>query len=91
MDVTEEVYDNDLRILAFRRPNGKLSIVLSNRSFGPHTSTSIRAGNGATFNGYRYTPNDAGADCRGVELPALTGRIISPKLDDLSWEFWEEQ
>ncbi len=89
--VTEEVYDNDLRILAFRRPNGKLSIVLSNRSFGPHTFHIDTGRDGTTFNGYRYTPNDAGDDCRGVELPALTGRIISPKLDDLSWEFWEEQ
>ncbi len=85
--VTEEQADQDLRILAFKRPDGKLTIVLSNRSFAPHTFHVATGLDGATFKGYRYTPMDAGNDCHGVELPALTGGTISPTLDDLSWEF----
>lgn len=91
VEVTEEKVDQDLRILAFRRPDGKLTVVLSNRSFAPHTFHVVTGLEGATFKGYRYTPSDAGAECRGVELPALTGGTISPELDDLSWEFWEQQ
>jgi len=89
--VTEEASDPDLRILAFKKPNGKLTIVLSNRSFTEHTfhvQTGLRD---ASFKGYRYSPEEAGNDFKGVEIGTLTGPVISPKLCDLSWEFWEQQ
>lgn len=89
--VTEEASDPDLRILAFKKPNGKLTIVLSNRSFTEHTFHVQTGLKDATFKGYRYTPEEAGADFRGVEIGTLNGSVISPKLSDLSWEFWEQQ
>ncbi len=63
--MTEEVRDNDLRILAFKKPDGKLTVVLSNRSGSPHifhVSTGLQ---NATFKGFRYTPTDAGENCQG--------------------------
>ena len=91
VEMTEEVRDNDLRILAFKKPDGKLTIVLSNRSFAPHTFHIDTGLTGATFKGYRYTPKDAGTNCQGVDIGTLTGGTISPQLADLSWEFWEQQ
>jgi hypothetical protein len=89
--VDEEVRDNDLRILAFKKPNGKLTVVVSNRSFAPHTFHIDTGLAGATFKGYRYTPMDAGTDCQGTDAGTLIGGTISPQLEDLSWEFWEQQ
>ena len=89
--VDEEKRDGDLRILAFKKPDGKLTIVLSNRCTAPHTFHVNTGLTGATFKGYRYSPENAGTNCMGVELPALTGGTISPQLDDLTWEFWEQQ
>ncbi len=90
--VDEDVRDPDLRILAFKKPDGKLTIVLSNRSFKPHTFHLATGLDGATFKGFRYTPKDAGDDCKGVEIATpLTGGTISPTLQDMTWEFWEQQ
>ncbi len=89
--VTEEASDPDLRILAFKKPNGKLTIVLSNRSFSEHTFHVQTGLKNASFKGYRYTPEEAGADFRGVGIGTLNGPVISPKFSDLSWEFWEQQ
>ncbi|MEI6195410.1 MAG: hypothetical protein WCS42_13880 [Verrucomicrobiota bacterium] len=41
--------------------------------------------------GLCYTPEQAGQNCMGVEIGTLEGPIISPKVADLSWEFWEQQ
>jgi hypothetical protein len=91
VDVHEDVRDNDLRILAYKKPDGKLTVVVSNRSFAPHTFHIDTGLDGATFKGFRYTPKDAGENCQGVEIGTLTGGTISPKVDDLTWEFWEQQ
>lgn len=91
VELEEENPDDDLRIFAFKKPNGKLTIVLSNRSFGDHTfklNTNVK---GARFKGYRYTPDDAGVNFMGSDIGELTGTIISPKVPDMSWEFWEQQ
>jgi O-glycosyl hydrolase len=90
VEILEKVQDKDLRLLAFLRPNGKLTIVLSNRSFKSHTfhiSTGLKS---ATFKGYRYTPETAGENTMGMEIGSLKGDLISPKLDDMTWEFWEQ-
>lgn len=89
--VTENVRDNDLRLLAFKKPDGKLTLVLSNRSGAPHIFHVDTGLSGATFKGFRYTPADAGQNCRGVPVAALTGETISPRLPDRTWEFWEQQ
>jgi len=89
--VQEKMPDNDLRILAFKKPDGKLTVVLSNRSFSAHTFKIATGLMGAKFKGWRYTPEKAGKDFMGVEIGTLEGPVISPKVGDLSWEFWEQQ
>ena len=89
--VTEPSRDNDLRVLAFKRPNGKLTVVLSNRSFGRHRFNVETGLTNATFKGWRYTPDDAGDNFTGSAAGTLNGGTISPDLADMSWEFWEEQ
>lgn len=89
--VTEANRDPDLRILSFKRPDGKLTIVVSNRSFSPHTFKLTTGLQGATFKGYRYTPDQVGEACKGVEIGTLQGGVIAPSVPDLAWEFWEQQ
>ncbi|MCX7045302.1 MAG: hypothetical protein NTX50_07465 [Candidatus Sumerlaeota bacterium] len=90
--VTETKYDDDLRIFAFKRPDGKLTIALANRSFADHVfKVDTGLGDGAVFKGWRYTPEEAGANFMGAEIGTLKGKTISPKVADMTWEFWEEQ
>ena len=91
VEVKEEARDPDLRIFAFKKPGGKLTIVLSNRSFHEHTFRIATGLSGAKFKGFRYTPDAAGENFMGVEIGTLNGDTISPKLSDLTWEFWEQQ
>ena len=91
VEVTEAHRDSDLRILAFKRPNGKLTLVVSNRSCSTHKFNVTTGLQGATFKGYRCTPEDAGQECKGVQIGTLTGGVISPSVPDLAWEFWEQQ
>ena len=89
--VSEKDRDNDLRIFAFKRPNGKLTIVLSNRSFKAHVFKVETGLKEPVFKGWRYTPDDAGENFMGVKAGTLSGRTISPMVNDMTWEFWEEQ
>jgi len=91
VEVKEETPDNDLRIFAFKKPNGKLTVVLSNRSFVDHSFKIATGLNDARFKGWHYTPDDAGENFMGVEIGTLDGPTISPKVADLSWEFWEQE
>ena len=83
--------DDDLRVCTFTRPDGKLSIVLSNRSFYPHTFSIDTGLEGRVFRGVRYTPESAGRQCQGIAVGEQTGRMIAPQLPDMCWEFWEER
>jgi hypothetical protein len=91
VEVKEAVHDPDLRILAFRKPSGKLTIVLANRSFTAHTFKVASGLRNATFKGIRYTPDQAGKDCMGVEIGTLQGGTLAPEVPDMTWEFWEQQ
>jgi len=89
--IDEPTYDAQARILAFRRPNGKLTIVLSNRDMqekGFAVATGLDA---ATWKGFRYTPEEAGKDTMGIPVGTLNGSNLAPKLPPQSWEFWEQQ
>jgi hypothetical protein len=91
--VGETIPANKSRILAYKKPDGKLTIVLANRT--PKDQT-IRVETGlknadTVFKGYRYTPDEAGPGTRGVEIGKLRGGVITPTLKGLSWEFWEQQ
>ncbi len=83
-------FDPDLRVFAFRKPDGKVTVVLANRSFGAHTFhlSGLPKGN---YVGYRYTPDEAGPNTAGMKIGALSGETISPVVADRTWEFWEQQ
>lgn len=91
VDISEESYNPDARILAFRKPDGKLTIVLSNRTPGAHAFEIQTGLRDATFKGFRFTPDDAGKDTLGSAIGELRGGTISPTLPRLAWEFWEQQ
>ncbi len=91
--VGENLSDNNRRILAFKKPDGKLTIVLANRT-AKNQAFRVESGlndENAVFKGYRYTPDEAGPGTRGLEIGTIRGRVITPMLGGLSWEFWEQQ
>ncbi len=89
--VEEGKPDKRARILAFRRPNGKLTVVVSNRSATSERKFDIATGlEGAQWQGFRFTPQEAGPDTKGVPVGTLEGERIQPVLPPQSWEFWEQ-
>ena len=88
--VKEAKQDPDLRILAFKKPDGKLTVVLANRSFTDHTFKVATGLKNATFQGWRFTPDNSGTDFSGVPIGTLGGGEIAPKVADMTWEFWEQ-
>jgi hypothetical protein len=88
--ISEATFDAKARLLAFRKPDGKLCIVVSNSSATDH-SFEVTGLPDATWKGVRYTPDEAGTDSMGVPLEAMTGNGLKPTLPPLSWEFWSQQ
>lgn len=89
--VESSIDDKDFRWFAFKRPNGKMTVVLANRNKETQ-SAEINSGiDTATWKGIRYTPEEAGENTLGVPIGTQTGRLIKSALPTLSWEFWEEQ
>lgn len=91
LHVDEAQKDNQARVLAFRKPNGKVTLVFSNRSETPRKVSAATQLPGATWKGSRYTPEEAGKDTMGVPCGALSGQEITTELPPRSWEFWEQQ
>jgi hypothetical protein len=91
VSVKETHHDPDLRILAFRKPNGKLTVVLANRSFTSHTFKVATGLENATFEGYRFTPENAGENFTGIPIGIKQGGVITPEVGDMTWEFWEQR
>jgi O-glycosyl hydrolase len=83
--VEEDVIRTDNRIMAFKTPNGKLVLVLTNRSGKPFTFT-VATGINSRFKGYRFTPQQ-----RNVPLKQKPGTKLVNTLTDLSVEFWVQQ
>ncbi len=91
LDITEEDYSKHARVFAFERPNGKRTIVVSNRTQGDYTFNLKTGLNKAKWKGYRYTPWERGEGTMGVEVGKAKGEDLNITLPSLSWEFWEEQ
>ena len=89
--VDEAKQDEDLRILAYLRPDGKLVVAVANRCHAAHTFHLHTGLTSATFTGWRYTPSQAGEDCRGLPSGTSSGPDITTLLPDLAWEFWEQR
>nr|MCU0792851.1 alpha amylase C-terminal domain-containing protein [Opitutaceae bacterium] len=92
LHVEEGRYDNRARILAFRRPNGKMTVVVSNRTANAERPYDIATGLPADtrWAGFRYTPDEAGPGTLGVPIGELSGSNLKPALPPRSWEFWEQ-
>lgn len=91
LKVEEAKSDPDMRILAFKRPDGKEVIVVSNRS-GKSFTFDIDTGlANPTFTGFRYTPTDAGEGFLGKPIGGMSGRTLKVAVADLTWEFWVEK
>ncbi len=91
LDIKEDKYNKNARVLVFERPNGKRTVVVSNRTGSDYTfkiNTGITNGK---WVGYSYTPWERGENTMGVEVGKLKGDKVISTLPNLSWEFWEEQ
>ncbi len=91
VEVEESAYDPDARIFAFKRPNGKLTVVVSNRTPDERAFDIASGRPDATWQGFRYTPDEAGEQTLGIAVGEAKGARLQPTLPSLSWEFWEEQ
>ncbi|MGE0101532.1 MAG: glycoside hydrolase family 30 beta sandwich domain-containing protein [Blastocatellales bacterium] len=80
LTVDEKNYDAEARILAFKKPNGKVTVVVSNRS---DKTRNIAIANGikqARWKGFRYTPYEAGQDTMGLPVGSQTGARLMLQL-----------
>jgi len=91
LDVEEAKYDPNARIFAFKRPDGKMTVVVSNRSSAERTFDIATGLEKAKWKGFRYTPDQAGDGTMGVPAGTQAGASLKPVLLPLSWEFWEQQ
>lgn len=85
--VEEDTVRYDQRIMAWKTPDGKLVIALTNRSEEDSFQFNINTGLNANFSGYRYTPQGVNE----IELGTREGSTISPTLPPLSIEFWVQE
>ncbi len=83
--VDEDVVRKDNRIMAFKTPDGKQVIVLTNRSGKPF-QFNLETGSKKPFAGYRYTPS-----ARNIALGRQRGATLSPQVPHLAIEFWVEE
>lgn len=91
VDIEESNYDPNARVFAFKRPNGKLTIVVSNKKDTETTISFETDRKKSEWKGYRFTPYERGEGTLGVKIGKAKGSILTPTLPPMSWEFWEEQ
>jgi hypothetical protein len=89
LDLTENNYNKDARIFAFEKPDGKRTIVVSNRT-GKNYTFKINTGKKGNWQCHRYTPWERGENTMGVKTEKQTGNEIVTELPHLCWEFWVE-
>jgi hypothetical protein len=92
LHIDEPNYDANARLFAFRRPDGRVTIVLSNRSADSPRAFDLATGlDRAKWKGSRYTPDDAGKNLDGIPAGERSGAAFQVTLPPRSWEFWEQQ
>ena len=83
--VDEGLLSANHRIMAWRTPNGKLGLALTNRTTSPYTFDISVPGTSRQFTGHRY---DAGrAD---MTLARVAGSTLTLTVPSYSIEFWIE-
>lgn len=88
--VAEDVVRKDQRILAFKTPEGKMVVVMTNRSNAPFTFNITNVSK-ASFKGFRYTPEEAGPNFEGTPVGNRSGNQFTVDLPSMCWDFWVEQ
>ena len=88
--VKENGFNDDARVMAFQKPDGKMTFVLSNRSGEDFTFRVATGIKNAKWKGYRYTPYSRGENTMGDYITTLGGDELTLTLSNLSWEFWEQ-
>lgn len=95
-EVTESKVLNNNRIMAWRKPDGKLVFALTNRA-GADFNFSINLGSAKTFTGHLYdssprslTQADNTGQYLGKPLGTKSGSNLSITVPDLSIQFWVE-
>jgi hypothetical protein len=91
IDLDDHTYNKDAKVFSFKRPNGKLTVVLSNRTSEPYRFLVETGIDGDSWNGYRYTPFERGPGTMGVPVGSQSEQALAVELEPLSWEFWEQQ
>ena len=90
--ISEPQEDAIPRVLTFRRPDGRLTVVAVNGSATEERTYQIATGiASATWKGFRYTPEEAGPGTMGIDAGLVRGAELNLTLKPLSWEFWEQQ
>jgi hypothetical protein len=89
LEINENTYNKDARVFAFERPNGKRTIVVSNRT-GKNFTFKLNTGEKGRWQCYRYTPWERGENTMGIPAGKQKGTEIVTELPHLCWEFWEE-
>lgn len=88
--VDEDRVRKDQRILAYKTPEGKMVVAITNRGSQPFTFN-IETNSTNGFKGYRYTPEEAGTNFEGIGVGTRSGGKLSVELPAMSWDFWVEQ
>ena len=88
--VTEDSMRIHNRIMAFKTPQNKTVIVITNASGGEFVFN-IDLKKDAHYNRFRYQPNDAGYHHLGELMESFSGSTTSITLPHLTWEFIVEQ
>lgn len=78
------------RYLAAKTPEGRLVIAVSNHTGSVQHFTVETGSRDRLFQGYRYSPESAGPDHRGVPVAPASGSALRTSLPDRCWEFWVE-
>jgi hypothetical protein len=88
--VSENKVRPDNRIFAYKTPEGKNVMVISNRC-GADFTFQISINSKSTYKIIRYTPENAGPENKGTFVGTAAGPELSIKLPDMSWDFLVEQ
>lgn len=89
LEISENTYNKDARVFAFEKPNGKRTIVVSNRT-GKSYTFKLNTSETGRWQCYRYSPWERGENTLGIPAGKKKGNEIITELPHLCWEFWEE-
>ena len=92
IDLSDQKINHVTTSFCYKKPNGKLTLVLSNaHATESHTFAITAELKDSNWKGFRYTPFERGESTMGVSIGTQKSPILNVTLPPMSWEFWEEQ